>query len=88
MPRDQFADTVVPLYHGLSHIARDLLGAMAEHLGLPAETFTENIDPPNVEQLAEGDLTASVLRICSYHLGESADSKGGDISMVGKATTI
>jgi len=84
MPREQFAGTVVPLYRGLSHIARDLLGAMAEHLDLPPEAFTDNIDPLDVEQLADGDLTASVLRICSYHLGATLDTKGGGSSMVGK----
>jgi len=87
LPSAEFSDVVVPLYCGLGAIARDLLTAMAEHINIAPEALIDNIDPAHPSELEEGDLTASVLRICSYHCEnqeEPQSQKGGADTVCGR----
>ena len=59
------------LYARLFEMARGLLQLLATHIGVPAEALLAPIDPPNANELDEGSLTSSVLRLCHYRRAQT-----------------
>eukprot|EP00931_Biecheleriopsis_adriatica_P011964 TRINITY_DN113060_c0_g1_i1.p1 TRINITY_DN113060_c0_g1~~TRINITY_DN113060_c0_g1_i1.p1 ORF type:complete len:401 (+),score=100.78 TRINITY_DN113060_c0_g1_i1:72-1274(+) len=56
----------VKLHRELQAMARLLLTWLAEHAKVPGAALLQCIDAASLENLEEGDCSASVLRLCSY----------------------
>lgn len=59
------------LYARLFEMARALLQLLATQISVPVDALLAPIDPPNANELAEGSLTSSVLRLCHYRSAQT-----------------
>ena len=76
----EFSAAASALYDRLWRLSRVLLHALAAFITLDPAALLAPIDPEQPDQLPEGALTSTVLRVCHYH--------GGDGSGAGCARTV
>eukprot|EP00933_Yihiella_yeosuensis_P030662 TRINITY_DN24279_c1_g1_i2.p1 TRINITY_DN24279_c1_g1~~TRINITY_DN24279_c1_g1_i2.p1 ORF type:complete len:432 (+),score=69.26 TRINITY_DN24279_c1_g1_i2:61-1356(+) len=62
----QLGQIAVKIHQELQVMSRELLSWLADHAGVPREALLQCIDEAKLENLQEGDCSASVLRLCSY----------------------
>ncbi|CAJ1357380.1 unnamed protein product [Effrenium voratum] len=63
------------LHKSLQAMARKLITWLAEHCHVPPEALLQCIDQEGLENLEDGDCSASVLRLCSYGLEACAEEE-------------
>ena len=68
----EFSAAASALYARLWRLSRALLGALAASITLEPAALLAPVDPEHTDQLAEGALTSTVLRVCHYHAGEGS----------------
>jgi len=61
------------LHQSFQGMARQLLTWLAEDQGVPPDALLQCIDEEILENLEDGDCSASVLRLCSYGFESEAD---------------
>ena len=75
----EFSAAASALYARLWRLSRALLGALAASITLEPAALLAPVDPEHTDQLAEGALTSTVLRVCHYHAeGTGPPAKSGD----------
>lgn len=61
------------LHRSFQGMARQILSWLAEHRNLPPEALLQCIDTEALNNLEDGDCSASVLRLCSYGFESEAE---------------
>ncbi|CAE7349462.1 unnamed protein product [Symbiodinium pilosum] len=69
------------LHQALQGMARSMLTWMADHIGVPPEALLQSLDEASLENLEDGDCSASVLRLCSYGFEAEAHADASEVEL-------